>query len=105
MLFILNNALVIDVAEACAIGGTAAGLVSISDVLNVSDIMQFLDYDKSSFISQLIEYKSRDLQKLLKNYVTKTSVPNVLLSIVVFTIAFFLHSKYLLVAVLLLSAL
>ena len=51
LLLIWNNALAIIAAGACAIGGAEARLVSISDVLNISDIIQFFDYDKSRFIS------------------------------------------------------
>ena len=42
--------------------GRFAGTVG---VLDISDIIQYLDHDKSSSISQLIKGKSRDLQKLL----------------------------------------
>ena len=47
------------------------------DVLDTSDITQYLDHDKSSSISQLIKGKSRDLQKLLKYFNgTTTSASN-----------------------------
>ena len=41
MLCIWNNALIADVAGACVIGGTKAGLASALGVLSISDIMQF----------------------------------------------------------------
>ena len=41
-------------------------------VLDISDIIRFLDYNKSSSISLLIKCKLRDLQKLLK-YVNGTT--------------------------------
>ena len=66
VLFICNNAVVVIVAETCAIGGTGIGLASISWVLNILDIIQFFDYDKLSSISQLIKSKLGDFQKFLK---------------------------------------
>ena len=80
-LFTWNVALFAEVATSYLTGsvfGTAL------DVLDVSDITQYLDHDKSSSISQLINGKSRDLQKLLKYFNgTTTSVSNVLLSFAV----------------------
>ena len=82
MLLIKNNAQVDNVPGACAIDGTAAVIAVISRIVNISDIVQFPDHGKSSFISQLIKDKSRrDFQKLLKFFnETTTSVFNVLLS-------------------------
>ena len=70
------------------------------NVLYISDIKQYFDHDKSSSISQLIQSKLRDLQKL-DNYFngTTTSVSNILLLFGVFLINFVLYSKYLLVNV------
>ena len=86
VLFIWNNALVID----------AAATRLSPDIAAVSDIpyiIQFIDYLKSSSVSQTIKGKSIDLQKLFKYYNgTTTSVPNVLLlSYVVLPIIFALY--------------
>ena len=59
---------VVDVAEAYAIGRLIAGLVAISGVLNISNIIQFFDCDRSSSLSQLIKGQSEDLQRLLKYF-------------------------------------
>ena len=68
----------------------------------MSNITQYLDLDKTSYISQLIKGKSRD-QKLL-NYFdrTTTSASNLLPLFGVLSINFVLCSKNLLVVVLLL---
>ena len=68
----------------------------------MSNITQYLDLDKTSYISQLIKGKSRD-QKLL-NYFdrTTTSASNLLSLFGVLSINFVLYSKNLLVVVLLL---
>ena len=68
----------------------------------MSNITQYLDLDKTSYISQLIKGKSRD-QKLL-NYFdrTTTSASNLLPLFGVLSINFVLYSKNLLVVVLLL---
>ena len=74
-----------------------------SAVVDVSDVMQYYVYVKSSSICQLIKGKSRDLQKLLKYFnETITSLSNVFLSAVVLPIIFALHSKDLLIVVFLL---
>ena len=39
-----------------------------SDVLDISEITEFFDYEKSSCILQLIKVRSRDLQKLHKYF-------------------------------------
>ena len=41
---------------------------AVQAVLDISDILQFLEHDKLSSISQLIKCKLRDLQKLLKYF-------------------------------------
>ena len=78
-------------------------LAGTAGILDISDIIQHLDHDKSSSISQLIKGKLRDLQKLLKkfNRIT-TSASNILLLFGVNPITFVLYSGDLLVAVLLL---
>ena len=50
-------------------------------MIDISGIIHSFDHDKSSYISQLINGKSRDLQKLLQ-YIKKTtdSASNLLLS-------------------------
>ena len=72
------------------------------DVLDVSDITQYLDCGKSSSISQLINDKSRALQKLL-NYFngTKTSASNLPPLLGVLPFNFVLNSKNLLLVSLL----
>ena len=45
---IWNNFLVVDVAGACAIGGTAVWLATISGGLNNSGVIQSFYHDKSS---------------------------------------------------------
>ena len=57
-----------NVAPVFFVGRTwsAAGLAGASGVLDISEIMQSFDHDKSSSISQLIKGKSRNLQKLLR---------------------------------------
>ena len=70
------------------------GLVGTAGGLDISNIMQYLDHDKSSSISQLIKSKSRGLQKLLKYFNrTTTSASNILLSFGVLSIIFVLYSK------------
>ena len=46
-------------------GGLAFGLSAIVGVIDISYIIHSFDHDKSNSISQLINGKSRDLQKLL----------------------------------------
>ena len=48
------------------LGGLALGLARFLEVLYTSDIIHSFNHDKSSSISQLINGKSRYLQKLLK---------------------------------------
>ena len=95
LLFIWNVALVVVVG---------AGLApTTATVLDISDILQFIDHGKSGSISQLIKDKLRDFQKLLKYFNgTTTSVSYLLLSAVVLLVIFVLYSKDLLVVILLL---
>ena len=66
-----------------------------SDVLHISDIMQFFDHFKSSSILQLIKSKSRNLQKLLKYFNgTSTSASIIVLSAGVLPINFALCSNF-----------
>ena len=75
---------------------------TVIDVLDISDITQYLDHDKSSSISQLIKGKFRDFQKLLKCFNgTTTSGSNLPSLYGVLPISFVLYSKDLLAAVLL----
>ena len=92
--FIWNVALAAHVASLVGLGRSTA----TAAVIDILDIMQCLDHDKSSSISQLIISKPRDLQKLLKYFNgTTTSVYNVSLSACVLSIIFVLYTKYLLV--------
>ena len=96
MIFIWNDVLAVDAAGAFEMSAAAVVLLSISGMLNTSDILQFFDHHNLSFSLQLINSKSRDLQTLLRYFnKTTTYVSNVLLLIVVFPIIFVLHSKYL----------
>ena len=82
-------------------GGLVFGFPGIPGVIDISDLIHSFDHDKSSSISQLINSKSRDLQKLLK-YLNGTSASSILLLFGVLPIIFVLYSKDLLVTVLLL---
>ena len=71
-----------NIAPIVFVGGTlslAAELAGTPGVLDISELTQSPDHDKSCSISQLIKGKSRDYQKLL-NYFneTTTSVSDVL---------------------------
>ena len=80
-LFIWNVTTFACIADTSWTGGLASGFPVILDFINIWDIIHSSDYDKSSFISQLINGKWRDLQKLLKYFNgTATSASNVLLS-------------------------
>ena len=62
VLFIKYNVLLIVVFDiVCTICGSAAGLASILETLNILDHTQVLDYIKSSPISQSIKGKLRNL--------------------------------------------
>ena len=66
--------------DTLSVSGLPPGLAGTSGVLDISQITQSFNHDKSSSISQLIESKSRNLQKLLKYFNgTTTSMSNVLL--------------------------
>ena len=102
-LFIWNIAEVICVSAAARTGGLALELAVTAGALDISDITQYLDHDKSSSISQLINGKSRDLQKSLKYFNGATTSASNLFSLSgVLPIIFVLYSKDLLVVVLLL---
>ena len=93
-LFTLNVAIIVDVPT-CLTSGLPAKL----DVLDISDII----YSFIHFYTQLIKYKSRYIQKLLKYFNGATnSVSNILALCVVFFAIFVLCSIDLLVFVLLL---
>ena len=65
--------LVICIAATTRTGGLASGLPSTAGIIDISDIIHSSDHEKSSCISQLINAKSNDLQKLLKysNFLTE----------------------------------
>ena len=86
-LFIWNVGPVV-AAVPCWTGGLPTAL----NVLNISEIIHLSDHDKSSSISQLLNGKSRDLQKRPKyfNGIT-TSTSNILLLHGVPTISFVLY--------------
>ena len=90
MPFIRSVALVVSFAGLAGFGRWEA----IAAVLDISDVMQFFDHDKSSSISQSVKGKSRELQKLLKYFnETTTYLSNVLLSIGLLPIILVLYSK------------
>ena len=67
------------VSAVAGTGGLAFGLAGTPGVLDVYEITQYLYHDKSSSVSQLINGKSRDFQKLLKYFNgTTTSAFNLL---------------------------
>ena len=49
-------------------GGSASGSPGTLGVIDISDIVHYFDHDKSISISQLIDGKSRGLQKILKYF-------------------------------------
>ena len=94
VLFIWNFAPVVDVAGSTSVDGTAARLEATRAALDILDIIQFFDHDRSSSISQLISSKLRDLHKLIKYFnETTTSVFNKLLSAGAFPIIFSYFQK------------
>ena len=100
-LFIWNIAEVICVSAAARTGGLALELAVTAGALDISDITQYLDHDKSSSISQLINGKLTDLQKLLKYFNGKTtSAFNQFSLSGVLPIIYISHPKDLLVVVL-----
>ena len=102
-IFILNVAVVVCITGTSWTSGSASLSPVILGIIGIADIIYSFNHDKSSSISQLINGKSRYLQKLLK-YVngTTTSVSNILLSSDVLPISFVFYSKDLFVIVLLL---
>ena len=102
-LFIWNVALVVCIAATCWTGGLAFWLPDILGIIDISDTIHSFDYDNPSSISQLINDKSRGLQKLLEYFNGKiTSASNILLLFGMPSINFVLYWKDLLVIVLLL---
>ena len=88
-LLIWNVALVVYIAALGWKGGLAPRLATIIDVIDISDIIHSFDHHKTSSISQLINDKSRDFQKLLKYLkATTASTSKVLLSARVFPLFF-----------------
>ena len=81
-----------NVAPVVCIAATAAtvGLAGILGVINNPDIIHSFGHDKSSSITQLINGKSRDLQKLLKYLNETISVCNISLLFCVFPIIYVL---------------
>ena len=61
VLLIWIVALVVYIAVLAVKGKLARGLAVTLEVLDISDITQSFDHDKSSSISQLIKGKSREL--------------------------------------------
>ena len=61
MIFVWDLALVVAGAALSWTGGLADRLLATGAVLDNSDVMQFVNHDKYSSISQLIKAKSRDL--------------------------------------------
>lgn len=60
VLFIWKAAPVAGIASLATVPGTAAGLAATAATLDIPDIVQFFEQDKSRSISQLITGKSRD---------------------------------------------
>ena len=78
-LLIWNVSSEVNVGRIRGLGELAFRLAGILGVLYICVIIDFLDQENSSSISQLIKGKSSDLQKLLKYFnEATTSVPNVL---------------------------
>ena len=89
-IFVWNFGLVVSTSALAGLGGLAASAI----VLDISEIIQFIDHNKSSSILQLIKWKSRDLQKLLRYFdKTTTSVSNLSKIVDVFLVIFVLCSK------------
>ena len=78
-LLIWNVSSEVNVGRIRGLGELAFRLAGILGVLYICVIIDFLDQEKSSSISQLIKGKSSDLQNLLKYFnEATTSVSNVL---------------------------
>ena len=89
-----SSCLYVTVAATVRAGGLAFGFLVTAGVIDISDIIHSFDHNKSSSILQLVNGKSRDIQKLLK-YLngTTTSASIILLLLGVLPINFVLHSK------------
>lgn len=87
---ISNVALVENLSKRSVTDELSGGSAKTSTWFNIMNIKQSFDHTESSFISQLIKVKSRDLQKLLKKCFNGTtiSLSNVLLSVGVLLIIF-----------------
>ena len=82
-----------NIAPVVCIASTGLSPLS-SEVTNISDIIHSFDNEKSSSISQLINSKSRNFQKLLIHFNgIATSVANALLLSSVLPIIFVLYSN------------
>ena len=93
-LFICNVAPVACIAATAGTSGLAHGLPAIPGVIDISVIILPFDHSRTSSASQLINGKSKDLQKLLKYFNgTTTSASNILLLFDVLPISFVLYSK------------
>ena len=78
-LLIWNDSSEVNVGRIRGLGELAFRLAGILGVLYICVIIDFLDQENSSSISQLIKGKSSNLQKLLKYFnEATTSVSNVL---------------------------
>ena len=77
-----------------SVGGLAAVLAGASGVLDISEMRQSSNHDKSFSISQLIKGKSKDLHNILKYFnETTTFMFNVLLLIGFFPFIIFFTLK------------
>ena len=100
---IWNVILVVCIAATSPASGLASGNGGILGIIDISDIIHSFDHDKSISISQIVNGKSRDLQKLPKYYNgTTISASNILSLFDVLPINFVPYSKDLLPIVLLL---
>ena len=97
-LFIWNVAIFVSIASLAGLGG----LAGTAAILDVSDIIHSFDHEKSSSVSQLIEWKSRNLQKLLKYFNGTKLLCLMYYYSLMHSLLFLLYSKDLLLAVLLL---
>ena len=100
-LFVLNVAPVVCIASLVWTGGLTFEFSASACVIDISDIIvHSFELEKSSSISQLINDKSINLQKLLKYFNgTRTSVFNLLLPFGALPIIFVLYSEDLIVIV------
>ena len=94
-LLIWNAAAVVCIADTSLTDESASSSPGILGIVGISEILHSLDQNESSSFKQLINGKSRDLQKLLKYFNgTTTSASNVLLSSGVLPINFALYSFF-----------